>query len=128
MRVAASVFPSVFIADTSMTTAIDAGASRPGTLPPGMILARNTVLFTLLPWLMMAMVAPMALDSGDDGFAMSMIIGVWSYGPLALLCFFAARALWVRERKRAAMVAVAIPLSIVAALLLAMFVTLVVLD
>ncbi len=103
-------------------TAIDDRLSRPEALPRGMELARSTIHFTLVPWLMMALVSPMAFDSGDDRFAWTMIIGLWSYAPLALLCSLAGRVLWSKGRHRAAVLAVAIPLSIVAALVLAMLV------
>jgi hypothetical protein len=106
-----------------MTAAIDERLSRPASLPRGMELARGTIHFTLVPWLMMALVSPMAFDSGDNRFAWTMIIGLWSYAPLALLCSLAGRVLWSKGRHGAAIIAVAIPLGIVAALVLAMLAT-----
>jgi hypothetical protein len=106
-----------------MTAAIDDRLSRPESLPRGMELARSTIHFTLVPWLMMALVSPMAYDSGDDRLAATMMIGVWSYAPLALLCSWAGRVLWSKGRRGAAVVAVAIPLGIVSALLLGILAT-----
>lgn len=95
-------------------------ASHPATLPPGMILARRIIHWSLLPWMLFAMMSGMALSADDPSLAYSLMAGVWSYGPLALLCSLAGRMLWSRGHRRAAVAAVALPLAIVAAVVLGM--------
>jgi drug/metabolite transporter (DMT)-like permease len=83
-----------------------------------MVWARRIVHGSLLPWSLFAMTVPMMMAADDKRLVMEMILGVWSYGPLALLCSLAARMLWTRGHRRAAAVAVAVPLTIMAALVL----------
>ncbi|HEX2077722.1 MAG TPA: hypothetical protein VHG08_08430 [Longimicrobium sp.] len=103
-------------------TAIDAHPSAPRALPRGMILARRIVHWSLLPWMMLAMVAPMALAADNPRQGEAFMYGVWSYGPLAMVCSLAARMLWPRGYPRAAVAAIAIPLAILTAFVLLMVV------
>lgn len=103
-------------------TSADPSVVRRRTTPRGMIVAQVLVLLSLLPWLMLAMVAPMAMDSGNERQAWTFIWTVWSYGPLAILCLVAGWVLRRLGRGRAAVWASALPLLLVAALVVASFV------
>ena len=96
-------------------------ATRLRTTPRGMIVAQVLVVLSLIPWLLLAMVAPMAMDSGDERWAWTFILTVWSYGPLAILCLVAGWVFQRQRRERAAVIASLLPLTLVAALLLASF-------
>jgi hypothetical protein len=105
-----------------MMTTLDAHPSTPTTLPPAMVTARRIVHWSLVPWVLFALTVPMALAADDPSLAYTLIIGVWSYGPLAMLCSLAGRLLWPRGHHRVAVVAVAIPLAILGAFVLFMLV------
>jgi hypothetical protein len=107
-----------FLREASMMTTVDASAPVPSPLPPAMVTARQTVHWSLVPWVPFALMVPMALSADDPSLANGLIIGVWSYGPLALLCSLAAKRLWSRGRQRAAVIAIAPPLAILAVVVL----------
>lgn len=83
-----------------------------------MVWARRIVHLSLVPWALFAVTVLMALAAADQRGVMTLVTGVWSYGPLALLSSLAARMLWSRGRERAAVTAIAIPLAILAVVVL----------
>lgn len=103
-------------------TAIDDSTFRPAALPRGMILARRIIHWSLVPWVLFSLTVPMALAADDQRLAYTLVISVWSYGPLAMLCSLAARMLWPRGHRRAAVAAVALPLAVLGAFVLFMLV------